>query len=61
VAAGGRGHRPRLFLEHTGFDLDDPVHRFANDRMGPGWRDEVRPELAGLLDREHRPAPSPER
>jgi uncharacterized protein YndB with AHSA1/START domain len=39
----GRG--TRLFLEHRGFDLDNPQHRFAFDHMGPGWRDEVLPRL----------------
>jgi uncharacterized protein YndB with AHSA1/START domain len=47
VAEGGG---TRLFLEHSGFDLDDPGHRFAFDTMGPGWRDEVLPGLAQLLE-----------
>ncbi|MFB6719609.1 SRPBCC domain-containing protein [Kribbella sp. NPDC056345] len=42
----GRG--TRLFLEHSGFDLDNNRHRMAFDRMGPGWRDEVLPRLAVL-------------
>ncbi|MFI5729441.1 SRPBCC domain-containing protein [Kribbella sp. NPDC051587] len=40
----GRG--TRLFLEHSGFDLDNPQHRNAFERMGPGWRDTVLPKLA---------------
>lgn len=44
VEAEGSG--TRLFLEHAGFDLDDPQHRFAFDNMGPGWRDVVLPRLA---------------
>jgi uncharacterized protein YndB with AHSA1/START domain len=44
------GSGTRLFLEHAGFDLDDPSHRFAFDTMGPGWRDEVLPRMVTLLD-----------
>jgi uncharacterized protein YndB with AHSA1/START domain len=44
----GRG--TRLLLEHAGFDLDNPQHRFAFDNMGPGWRDEVLPAIPALLD-----------
>jgi uncharacterized protein YndB with AHSA1/START domain len=44
----GRG--TRLVLEHSGFDLDDRQGRFAFDRMGPGWRDEVLPRLAALVE-----------
>lgn len=44
----GRG--TRLFLEHTGFDLDEPIDRHAFEQMGPGWRDEVLPALAATLD-----------
>lgn len=40
----------RLFLEHGGFDLDNQQHRFAFDTMGPGWRDEVLPRLANVLE-----------
>lgn len=43
------GTGTRLFLEHAGFDLDDPQHRFAFDNMGPGWRDEVLPRLAAVV------------
>lgn len=43
----GRG--TRVLLEHSGFDLDDPQQRFAFDRMGPGWRDEVLPRIETAL------------
>ena len=42
------GTGTRLFLEHSGFDLDDPQDRFALENMGPGWRDLVVPRLAEL-------------
>lgn len=48
LEAEGRG--TRLFLDHEGFDLDDPQHRFAFDHMGPGWRDEVLPRLAARVE-----------
>jgi uncharacterized protein YndB with AHSA1/START domain len=44
------GTGTRLLLEHEGFDLDDPQHRFAFDNMGPGWRDDVLPRLAGTVE-----------
>ena len=44
------GSGTRLLLEHGGFDLTNPQHRFAFDNMGPGWRDEILPRLAGALD-----------
>jgi uncharacterized protein YndB with AHSA1/START domain len=43
------GNGTRLLLEHRGFDLDDPTDRFALDRMGPGWRDEVLPLMDEVL------------
>lgn len=43
------GSGTRLLLEHGGFDLDQPMHRFAYDRMGPGWEDEVLPALERSL------------
>ncbi|HTO01309.1 MAG TPA: SRPBCC domain-containing protein [Microthrixaceae bacterium] len=48
LVAEGTG--TRLFLDHAGFDLDNPQHRFAFDNMGPGWRDEVLPRLAALVE-----------
>lgn len=46
------GTGTRLILEHSGFDLDDPQHRFAFDNMGPGWRDEILPRLAAQVEQE---------
>lgn len=37
------GAGTRVFLEHTGFDLDDKRMAEAFNRMGPGWRDVVLP------------------
>ncbi|WP_416799059.1 hypothetical protein [Ciceribacter azotifigens] len=40
-----------LRLEHRGFDLENPRHRFAFENTGPAWRDVVLPRLAeGLLE-----------
>jgi uncharacterized protein YndB with AHSA1/START domain len=44
------GNGTRLLLDHSGFDLDNPQHRFAFDQMGPGWRDQVLPRLAGVVE-----------
>ena len=33
------GSGTRLFFEHSGFDLDNPVHQMAYDGMGSGWKD----------------------
>lgn len=45
-----RGDSTLLRLEHRGFDLSNPQHRFAFSNMGTGWRDVVLPRLAeGLL------------
>jgi uncharacterized protein YndB with AHSA1/START domain len=44
------GTGTRLLLEHAGFDLADPQHRFAFDNMGPGWRDDVLPRLAAVAE-----------
>jgi len=38
-----------LRLEHRGFDLSNPKHRFAFDNMGSGWRTLVLPRLADGL------------
>ncbi|MEU4641575.1 SRPBCC domain-containing protein [Micromonospora sp. NPDC023814] len=40
------GNGTRLLFEHSGFDLDQKSERNAFDRMGPGWRDKVLPQLA---------------
>jgi uncharacterized protein YndB with AHSA1/START domain len=46
------GAGTRLILEHSGFDLDNPQHKFAFDSMGPGWRDEVLPRLASQVEKD---------
>jgi uncharacterized protein YndB with AHSA1/START domain len=43
----GRG--TRLFLEHAGFDPDDPAQYRAFTIMGGGWRSHVLRRLATLL------------
>lgn len=35
-----------LRLEHRGFDLNNPKHKFAFENMGSGWRSVVLPRLA---------------
>jgi uncharacterized protein YndB with AHSA1/START domain len=40
------GAGTRVFLEHSGFDLNDKRMAEAFSRMGPGWRDVVLPRLA---------------
>jgi uncharacterized protein YndB with AHSA1/START domain len=40
------GTGTRVFLEHSGFDLDDKRMADAFNRMGSGWRDVVLPRLA---------------
>jgi uncharacterized protein YndB with AHSA1/START domain len=45
----GRG--TRLFLEHDGFDPDDPTQQFSRQIMGSGWRSHVLAALrAALVD-----------
>lgn len=44
------GDGTRLLLQHSGFDLDEKRQQGAIDRMGPGWRDEVLPRLAKLVE-----------
>lgn len=44
------GTGTRLFLDHSGFDLDRPDHRFAFENMDTGWRDEVLPRLAQTVE-----------
>jgi uncharacterized protein YndB with AHSA1/START domain len=38
-----------LRLEHKGFDLSKPKHRFAHENMSVGWRTLVLPRLAESL------------
>lgn len=44
------GTGTRLFLEHGGFDLDDPRHATAFDNMSRGWAGTLLPHLARLLE-----------
>jgi len=44
------GSGTRLFLEHGGFDMDDPRHADAFTNMSRGWAGSVLPHLARLLD-----------
>jgi uncharacterized protein YndB with AHSA1/START domain len=46
------GTGTRVFLEHSGFDLDDNRMAEAFNRMGTGWRDVVLPRLAEVAVRE---------
>lgn len=48
LVAEGTG--TRLFLEHSGFDLDDPRHAKAYDNMSRGWAGAVLPRLAKSLE-----------
>lgn len=43
------GNGTRLFLEHGGFDPDDPVQQRARRGMGSGWRSHVLRRLAEVL------------
>ena len=44
----GRG--TRLFLEHSGFDPDDPTAQLSRRIMGGGWRSMILRRLGELLD-----------
>jgi uncharacterized protein YndB with AHSA1/START domain len=44
----GRG--TRLFLEHAGFDPDDPAQRQTLTILRGGWRSHVLPALAAIID-----------
>jgi uncharacterized protein YndB with AHSA1/START domain len=33
------GESTRLYFEHSGFDLDNPVDKMAHYSMGGGWKD----------------------
>jgi uncharacterized protein YndB with AHSA1/START domain len=44
------GAGTRLFLAHSGFDLDDPRHANAFTTMGKGWASAVLPKLARELE-----------
>ncbi len=45
------GTGTRLFVEQSGFDLDDPSQRAAFDVMGAGWAGGITQALADLLAR----------
>ena len=45
------GGGTRVFLEHSGFNLDDNRMAAAFERMGRGWCEVVLPRLAGALTR----------
>jgi uncharacterized protein YndB with AHSA1/START domain len=47
LAPEGRG--TRLFLEHDGFDPDDPVQRFTHRILDGGWRSNVMSALRSVL------------
>ncbi len=44
----GRG--TRLFLDHEGFDPDNPMQQMSRRIMDGGWRSRVLPALIKLLD-----------
>jgi uncharacterized protein YndB with AHSA1/START domain len=48
LVAEGAG--TRLFLEHAGFDLDDPTHANAYRNMSKGWAGTVLPRLLRELE-----------
>ncbi|WP_172295799.1 SRPBCC domain-containing protein [Pseudoruegeria sp. HB172150] len=39
-----------LRLDHEGFDMENPQHRFAHENMGRGWKSAVLPRLAALVE-----------
>ncbi len=43
------GKGTRLFLEHAGFDPDDPTQQLARKFMNGGWRSHVLRRLSDLL------------
>jgi uncharacterized protein YndB with AHSA1/START domain len=43
------GHGTRLFLEHDGFDPDDPAQQFTRRILDGGWRSNVMPALRSAL------------
>ncbi|OBF17482.1 SRPBCC family protein [Mycobacterium kubicae] len=43
------GDGTRVFLEHSGFDLNDKRMADAFARMAPGWRDVVLPKLVAAV------------
>jgi len=45
------GAGTRLFLDHEGFDPDDPRQVLGHKTMGSGWAGKVLPALARVLER----------
>ena len=45
------GEHTRLFIEHSGFDAQDPAQRFALDGMRAGWSGAVVDRLVAELGR----------
>ena len=43
------GKGTRLFIEHAGFDPDDPTQQLAREIMNGGWRSHVLRQLSELL------------
>lgn len=43
------GSGTRLFLEHAGFDLDDPFQQAGYDGLSEGWRSKVLRSLTDCL------------
>jgi uncharacterized protein YndB with AHSA1/START domain len=48
LAPEGRG--TRLFLDHDGFDPDDPTQQFSRRIMDGGWRSKVMAAFRAALD-----------
>jgi uncharacterized protein YndB with AHSA1/START domain len=42
----------RLFLEHSGFDLDHPMMQMAHQQMGEGWRRMLAGRIAAAIEAE---------
>jgi uncharacterized protein YndB with AHSA1/START domain len=51
LRAEGKG--TRLFLEHRGFDPDDPTQQLSRTMMGGGWRNHVLRRMAEYLAEAH--------
>ncbi|MFI6901959.1 SRPBCC domain-containing protein [Nonomuraea sp. NPDC050394] len=45
----GEGRGTRVFLDHEGFDPDDPAQQFSRKIMGGGWRTHHFTKIAELL------------
>jgi uncharacterized protein YndB with AHSA1/START domain len=56
LRAEGRG--TRLFVEHRGFDPDDPVQQLSRTIMSGGWRSHVVRRLAEFLAEQDQESPA---